>query len=611
MRNTHRTVLTLACLSTLVCASASCENMSLDGPTDDSASPGDEVTTVAGATGQCQASTASVDVPWISQKLPGVSWTHNMCCGPAMATMVKGQLDQRTALEPADLKATIEWMDGHIAGWKMNNYSCSGTSSDQLVSTLKSYAGVDAVAVTTSWCNLLRYLDGNHIVIFHGDSQGNNYSDEFSSQGSSHWLILNSVDDRYAYIADPGRTDALRGDNVKYTLDSVRRSYEARGSLAVIVTSRAPQCSLPWGGTVASGSAVTAYQAPSVACGGSCQSEVRRCANGVLSGSYTSQSCSVLPVSGGWGPWYDVSSCNGTCGAASKTQQRDCNNPAPACGGASCVGSGTQTVSCSLPGCSNCVTPWGATVAAGDSVTAYASPLVACDGSCTGEVRTCVNGVLSGSYGNQSCSQQTCSGGTPYCQSGRCVECTTASQCAAGASCQGGTCVLQPPPAPVPLSPTGATVVTGYANSYSVTFSWQAPPSALVTSYRIEVNYLGQTGGTVTSRSSNSTSINIPLYSTEVYGLMLEWRVQAYNAAGWGPWSSTRLTGLAVQSGRTVQCSGGGCPNTTALYKASSFSADQQTILFVAGGCSYSTPIILVPEPAFDHFGRQNPGSCP
>jgi hypothetical protein len=59
------------------------------------------------------------------------------------------------------------------------------------------------------------------------------------------------------------------------------------------VVNAAEPCNLPWGGTIVSGQNTTAYQASSVACGLSCVSETRVCANGVLSGSYINQACSV------------------------------------------------------------------------------------------------------------------------------------------------------------------------------------------------------------------------------------------------------------------------------------------------------------------------------
>lgn len=52
-------------------------------------------------------------------------------------------------------------------------------------------------------------------------------------------------------------------------------------------------CTLPWGGTLQSGSGVTAYAAASVAYGNTCSSQTRTCTNGTLSGSYTHASCVV------------------------------------------------------------------------------------------------------------------------------------------------------------------------------------------------------------------------------------------------------------------------------------------------------------------------------
>ncbi|GEM_PF-1808847 len=64
---------------------------------------------------------------------------------------------------------------------------------------------------------------------------------------------------------------------------------------SVTVTVTAASCTLPWGGTLASGSSVTAYQFPSVTSPTTCASvsQTRTCTNGTLSGSYTNQSCSV------------------------------------------------------------------------------------------------------------------------------------------------------------------------------------------------------------------------------------------------------------------------------------------------------------------------------
>jgi hypothetical protein len=53
-------------------------------------------------------------------------------------------------------------------------------------------------------------------------------------------------------------------------------------------------CALPWGGTLTHGSSVTAYAAATVPAGGTCTPVTRACTNGVLSGSGTAQTCTVL-----------------------------------------------------------------------------------------------------------------------------------------------------------------------------------------------------------------------------------------------------------------------------------------------------------------------------
>lgn len=50
-------------------------------------------------------------------------------------------------------------------------------------------------------------------------------------------------------------------------------------------------CQLPWGGTIAHNTQVTAYQAPNVACGQTCISQVRSCNDGALSGNFGHKSC--------------------------------------------------------------------------------------------------------------------------------------------------------------------------------------------------------------------------------------------------------------------------------------------------------------------------------
>jgi len=163
-------------------------------------------------------------------------------------------------------------------------------------------------------------------------------------------------------------------------------------------------CALPWGGNIAHGQSVTTYEASNVACGQSCNAQTRTCTNGVLSGSYAAQNCSAQTCSCSL-PWggalaatqsvlaYESSSVG--CGQSCVSQTRTCNNG---------VLSGSyQAQSCSPQGCT-CSAPWGGTLNAGQSVTAYQATSVACNQSCVQETRTCgSNGVLSGSYTNPNC----------------------------------------------------------------------------------------------------------------------------------------------------------------------------------------------------------------
>lgn len=69
-------------------------------------------------------------------------------------------------------------------------------------------------------------------------------------------------------------------------------------------------CSLPWWGTIASGSSVTAYNTNSVACGSTCTSQTRTCSAWILDGYYSYQSCSVNSCGWGWGwGWSSTSTC--------------------------------------------------------------------------------------------------------------------------------------------------------------------------------------------------------------------------------------------------------------------------------------------------------------
>ncbi|XP_078681175.1 cartilage intermediate layer protein 2-like [Branchiostoma floridae x Branchiostoma belcheri] len=60
------------------------------------------------------------------------------------------------------------------------------------------------------------------------------------------------------------------------------------------------------------------------------------------------------PVDGMWSTWMAWSACSQSCGGGTQVRQRECDNPTPAAGGTSCVGSQQQTRQCSTWSCPDC-----------------------------------------------------------------------------------------------------------------------------------------------------------------------------------------------------------------------------------------------------------------
>jgi hypothetical protein len=164
-------------------------------------------------------------------------------------------------------------------------------------------------------------------------------------------------------------------------------------------------CSLPWGGSIAHGASTTAYAAGSVPFGSSCASQTRTCSNGTLTGTYASQSCAPVQPAACALPW-GGSIAHGTGVTAYATPSvgfgQGCTAQARICSNGSLSGSFVNP-SCAPNAPANCTAPWGAAVAHGGFVTAYASATVPAGSSCTPENRVCSNGGLGGSYQNQSC----------------------------------------------------------------------------------------------------------------------------------------------------------------------------------------------------------------
>jgi hypothetical protein len=157
------------------------------------------------------------------------------------------------------------------------------------------------------------------------------------------------------------------------------------------------------GASIASGESVTAYTNSTVPFGESCQSEVRTCNNGVLSGSNSFASCSVDAAASCLFNGQTIQSgqsvaafLNSTVSAGQECQleYRTCDNGV--------LSGSNQYASCSVQAPASCIFN-GQTIASGESVTAFISSSVSYGSSCQSETRTCNNGVLSGSNQYASC----------------------------------------------------------------------------------------------------------------------------------------------------------------------------------------------------------------
>lgn len=193
----------------------------------------------------------------------------------------------------------------------------------------------------------------------------------------------------------------------------------------------AADCTAPWGATVTNGSSVTAYNTASVPAGFSCIAETRTCSNGILSGSGSFASCAVqttraitvTATSTGTGAISGINAAVGStstgtvtgCSGAICTVSVDWTGILSATG--NCSGGGTlsgnssfleasaTSATIAMGNCTGpvCITPWNTSVASGGSTTAYQAPSVVTPSTCSSETRYCNDGVLSGSYSNQTC----------------------------------------------------------------------------------------------------------------------------------------------------------------------------------------------------------------
>ena len=185
-------------------------------------------------------------------------------------------------------------------------------------------------------------------------------------------------------------------------IQQVVPAFVADSTLAEAVSANPELCQFN-NTLLSSGQSVIAYQSALVPFGQSCLSQTRTCNNGVLSGSYSAGSCSSRSASNcsldGQAVEHGASvtayvSDSVAFGGSCPSQTRTCNNG---------VLSGSYSArTCQVASAASC-TFNGQAVAHGTSFTAYAASKVDAGGSCSAQLRSCTDGVISGSYAFASC----------------------------------------------------------------------------------------------------------------------------------------------------------------------------------------------------------------
>ncbi len=155
---------------------------------------------------------------------------------------------------------------------------------------------------------------------------------------------------------------------------------------------------------VLEGSSITAYQNSNVLSGATCASEVRTCNSGLLSGSYNYNSCSVnSPASCLFnGLTVAHGSSIEAYSGSSVDLGAECIFEMRTCNNGVLSGS-NQYASCGVNLPTSCLFN-GQTIADGQSVSAYLGSSVGFGELCSVETRFCINGALSGSNQYGSCS---------------------------------------------------------------------------------------------------------------------------------------------------------------------------------------------------------------
>ncbi|MEI7719765.1 MAG: CARDB domain-containing protein [bacterium] len=233
--------------------------------------------------------------PWSNASAPlGGSGSTGALIANATYTLQCTGNGQTSALQSVTVGVGAAPVNGVCAA---THYSCSAGTSATTVEGASTYTWscVGLNAGTTASCSEAKPAPTATLAV-------SPTSVAYNGQATLTWSSTNATSctaggpwsNASAPLGGTGSTGALIA-NATYTLQCTGNGQTSALQSVTVTTSPPLSCTSLWGGAaIANGDSVTAYHTASTIYPATCAQETRACGNGVLSGSYTNQTCAVL-----------------------------------------------------------------------------------------------------------------------------------------------------------------------------------------------------------------------------------------------------------------------------------------------------------------------------